>query len=147
MALTPQQFFSKNLKWIALIIFVLFIFKTAQSCNRGMSLNMSKGEYINQIDSLKTMYNTYYKEAEDSIKDLNYSLKYEKGTGIATKNELERTTSERINSLEKEKDYIKEQNNIKDKRIEDLQKYINILEQKIEDLNKIKLNDEMENNK
>ena len=70
MALTPQQFFSKNLKWIALIIFILFIFKTVQSCNRDMSLNMTKGEYIYQIDSLKTMYNTYYKYPNE-ISDLD----------------------------------------------------------------------------
>jgi len=129
MAVTPEQFFSKNMKWFALALLALFLFKTVQSCNRNMRLDISSGQYIHEIDSLKNKYNAYYKVSQDSIKELNYELKLEKGTGIAAKGELERITSERINSLEKENDYLKRQNNVKDDRIEDLQKTINILEQ------------------
>lgn len=75
MAVTPQQFFSKNLKWITLALFFLFAFKSVQSCNRNMRLNITSGQYINQVDSLKNMYNTYYKESQDSIKKLNFELR------------------------------------------------------------------------
>lgn len=71
MAVTPQQFFSKNLKWITLALFFLFAFKSVQSCNRNMRLNITSGQYI----TLKNMYNTYYKESQDSIKKLNFELR------------------------------------------------------------------------
>jgi hypothetical protein len=129
MAITPQQFFERNCKWFLFAIIALFLFKTVQSCNRGMKLDISSGQYVHEIDSLKNKYNVYYKFSQDSIKELNYELKLVKGTGTAAKSELERLTSERINSLEKENDYLKRQNNVKDDRIEDLQKTINILEQ------------------
>jgi predicted PurR-regulated permease PerM len=74
MAVTPQQFFSKNMKWIALVLLFLFGIKSVQSCNRNMRLNIASETYISQIDSLENKYNTYYKESQDSIKDLNFLL-------------------------------------------------------------------------
>lgn len=75
MAVTPQQFFSKNMKWIALALLFLLMFKSVQSCNRNMRLNITSGDYIHQIDSLKNMYNHYYEESQDSIKKLNFELR------------------------------------------------------------------------
>lgn len=71
MSNTPAQFFSKNLKWITLIIFVLFLFKSVQSCNRNTLLSLDKKQYIEIIDSLKMLE----KESQDSIKKLNFELK------------------------------------------------------------------------
>ena len=72
---TPQQFFTKNLKWFTIAFFVLFLFKSVQSCNRKTALNMGSSQYIEIIDSLKTKYNTYYSISQDSIKTLNFELK------------------------------------------------------------------------
>lgn len=78
MAQTPSQFFEKNMKWFALGLLFLFLFKSVQSCNRNMTINMGSKQYIEQIDSLKTLYGTYYKVSQDSIKELNYELKLAK---------------------------------------------------------------------
>ena len=75
MATTPAQFFDKNMKWIALALLFLLTFKSIQSCNRNMRLNINSGTYIHQIDSLQNQYNVYYKESQDSIKKLNFELK------------------------------------------------------------------------
>ena len=72
--MTPEQFFSKNLKWIALALFFLLAFKSMQSCNRGTQLDMTKGTYIHQIDSLKKQYVDYRELTQDSIKKLNFEL-------------------------------------------------------------------------
>lgn len=74
MSTTPAQFFTKNIKWIALILLFLFLLKSVQSCNRNMKLNIIENEYIIEIDSLKTLYNDYYKVTQDSIKKLNFEL-------------------------------------------------------------------------
>lgn len=72
---TSQHFFTKNLKWIAIICFVLFLFKTIQSCNRRIALDMGSSKYIEIIDSLKIQHNNYYLQSQDSIKVLNFELK------------------------------------------------------------------------
>ena len=71
---TPSQFFANNLKWIVIILGVLLLFSRIQGCNKNMKLNMTSGEYIQQIDSLEKRYNIYYKESQDSIKKLNFKL-------------------------------------------------------------------------
>lgn len=76
MATTPEQFFSKNLKWITLIFFVLFLVKSMQSCNRQTQLNMGSKVYIEQIDSLKNEYSVYKEVTQDSIKKLNFELRF-----------------------------------------------------------------------
>lgn len=76
MATTPEQFFSKNMKWFALGLLFLFLFKTTQSCNRKMQLNMGTKQYVEQIDSLKNLYHSYKEEAQDSIKKLNFELRF-----------------------------------------------------------------------
>ena len=86
MATTPEQFFSKNMKWIALVLFILLSFKTIQSCNRDTLLNIESSQYVEEIDSLKTahnievdslqdVYDIYYDKSQDSIKELNYGLR------------------------------------------------------------------------
>jgi len=72
--MTSEQFFTKNMKWIALALLFLLAIKSMQSCNRGTQLNMSKGTYIHQIDSLKKQYVDYREAAQDSIKKLNFQL-------------------------------------------------------------------------
>lgn len=75
MATTPHQFFSKNMKWFALAFLFLFLFKSIQSCNRNMQLNMGSKKYIEQIDSLTKEYSEYKEITQDSIKKLNFKLK------------------------------------------------------------------------
>lgn len=75
MAMTPKDFFSKNMKWIALGLFFLFMLKSIQSCNRGTLLDMDKKQYIHIIDSLTIKYDRYYKLSQDSIKELNFELR------------------------------------------------------------------------
>jgi len=74
MAITPQHFFEKNMKWIALTLLFLLMFKSIQSCNRNMRLSITSKDYIHQIDSIQNKYDTYYKESQDSIKKLNFKL-------------------------------------------------------------------------
>lgn len=75
MAITPQQFFNKSTKWFLLAFVLLFLFKSVQSCNRNMKLNITSKQYIHIIDSLENKYNIYYKESQDSIKELNFQLR------------------------------------------------------------------------
>jgi hypothetical protein len=73
--MTPEQFFTKNMKWIALILFVLFLFKSVQGCTRNMGITMKEKEYTHTIDSLNTRYNNLEKESTATISQLRYELK------------------------------------------------------------------------
>ena len=72
---TPAQFFEKNMKWFALGLLFLFLFKSVQSCNRNMALNIGSAQYVEQIDSLSKEYKEYKEITQDSIKKLNFELK------------------------------------------------------------------------
>ena len=72
--LTPSSFFAKNMKWFALALLFLFLFKSVQSCNRNMQINMGSKKYIEQIDSLSQEYKEYKEVTQDSIKKLNFEL-------------------------------------------------------------------------
>jgi len=72
--MTPEQFFSKNLKWIALCLFLLLCFKYIQGCNRQMGYSINKKEYIHTIDSLQNKYLTLEKECNDTTKKLSFEL-------------------------------------------------------------------------
>jgi len=72
---TPQEFFSKNMKWLALALLFLLAFKSVQSCNRNMKLNLTSGQYIHIIDSLKTDYSNLEKAYNDTVTKLNSELK------------------------------------------------------------------------
>ena len=70
--MTPQEFFTKYNKWLVIIFAFLFVIKYVQSCNRKVEINVEKTEFLKQIDSLSNQTTVY----EDSIKKLNYELKY-----------------------------------------------------------------------
>ena len=82
MAVTPQQFFTKNMKWIALVLFILFLVKSVQSCNRNMTNTQLNTEIIHLNDSLSTMYGTeketlllQLRECETDKAQLEYEVK------------------------------------------------------------------------
>jgi len=95
---TPQQFFTRNIKWFTIAFFCLFLFKNIQSCNRKTALNMGVSQYIEIIDSLENKYNTYYQISQDSIKVLNFELKLavEQAKAANQKAEAVQNTIERI---------------------------------------------------
>ncbi len=82
MATTPQQFFSKNMKWILLVVFILFIIKSVQSCNRNMVITNLDSEIIHLNDSLSSIYGTeketlllQLRECETENAQLEYEVK------------------------------------------------------------------------
>ena len=58
MAITPQEFFGKNMKWILLAVSLLFVVKATQSCNRNMTIGHLNEEITHLKDSLSTMFGT-----------------------------------------------------------------------------------------
>jgi len=52
MAQTPQEWFEKNLKWFTILLLVLFLFKSAQSCTRSMNITATERKTTHTIDSL-----------------------------------------------------------------------------------------------
>lgn len=52
MSQTPQEWFGKNLKWITILLFVLFLFKSVQSCTRSMNVTSLERKTTYTIDSL-----------------------------------------------------------------------------------------------
>lgn len=83
MAQTPQQFFEKNMKWIALFFFCLFIIKSTQSCNRNMSLRATEKEYKNTVDSL--IKNVDILKEENKQLSFELKLQSEKATSAEEK--------------------------------------------------------------
>jgi len=75
MAITPQEFFSKNMKWFALALLTLFLFKLVQSCNRNMGSRIIEKEYKHTIDSLTKKYDILEKESSVTIKQLQFELR------------------------------------------------------------------------
>jgi ATP-dependent exoDNAse (exonuclease V) alpha subunit len=73
--MTPEQFFTKNMRWIALCLFLLLCIKSIQSCNRNMSNNIAQKEYIHTIDSLNNKYNTLEKQTIETVSQLKFELK------------------------------------------------------------------------
>src|ERR1035437_5476354 len=74
--MTPSDLLEKNIKWITLILFVLFLFKSVQSCSRNMSTTMKEKENTHIIDSLQN------KIAADNliIEQLKFDLKLQSKT-------------------------------------------------------------------
>lgn len=99
MATTPVQFFEKNMKWFALLLLFLFLLKTAQSCNRGMRLNIGAKQYIEQIDSLQNLYDKCREDSQDSIRKLNFELKLA--------NEQVKSANDRANAVQSAVEKIK----------------------------------------
>lgn len=77
MAITPQEFFSKNMKWFALAFFILFLFKSVQSCNRNMGTRTTEKEYKHTIDSLTKKYDILERQSSNRIRDLEFELRLE----------------------------------------------------------------------
>lgn len=75
MAQTPQEFFEKNMKWIALLFFFLFLLKSVQSCNRSMNTTLTEKQSKHAIDSLTKKYNVLERESSSTIKQLEFELK------------------------------------------------------------------------
>jgi len=73
--MTPEQFFAKYLKYIALFLLLLLCIKSIQSCNRNMSLSITKKEYVHTVDSLNNRYNNLEKETTKTIDQLRFELK------------------------------------------------------------------------
>jgi len=73
--MTPEQFFTKNMKWIALVLLFLLLFKFMQSCNRNMGASIKEKQYTHIIDSLTIKYNVLEKESTATITQLQYELK------------------------------------------------------------------------
>jgi len=74
MAQTPQEFFEKNMKWVALTFLILFLFKSIQSCNRNMGATMISKKNNHTIDSLsKEVYNL-----KSENKELKLQLNFQK---------------------------------------------------------------------
>lgn len=77
-----QQFFKKNLKYVALVLLALFFIKSFQSCNRNMTIKKLDKEIVHLNDSLNTMFGTeketlvlQLRECEDTNKQLEYEVK------------------------------------------------------------------------
>ncbi len=75
-------FIKKNLKTITLVIFLLLMLKTFQSCNRDMKINKLTKQNTYLVDSLNTMHGSEkttlmldLRKAQDSIQMLNYEIK------------------------------------------------------------------------
>lgn len=75
MATTPEQFFTKNMKWIALVLLLLLLFKFMQGCNRNMGYSIKEKQYTHTIDSLNNKYTNLKEESKDTIKKLNFELR------------------------------------------------------------------------
>jgi len=69
MAITPEQFFKKNMKWILLVVTVLFLVKSVQSCNRNMTITNLSDEIIQLNDSLSTTFGTEKEELLIQLRD------------------------------------------------------------------------------
>jgi len=48
-----EKWLKKNLKWITIILLILYMFKNFQSCNRKMSLNIQEKNMTENCDSLQ----------------------------------------------------------------------------------------------
>lgn len=88
--MTPEQFFTKNMKWIALALLFLFLLKTMQSCNRNMSITIIENKHAvvvdsleNVIDSIKTDYLFLKREYELASEKFNFELRLEQSKADA----------------------------------------------------------------
>lgn len=77
-----QEFFKKNLRYVALILLALFFIKSFQTCTRKMEVRKLEKEIVYLNDSLNTMYGSEKTilleenfKLKDSIKDLNHQVK------------------------------------------------------------------------
>ena len=83
--MTPQAFFSKNIKWFTLAFCLLFLFQCTKTCNRNTQLKNYKQELEmvtshNQSDiiSINAEYVDYRKKMEDSVSKLRFNYELER---------------------------------------------------------------------
>jgi hypothetical protein len=72
---TPQNFFEKNMRWIALVLLILLMFKFIQGCNRNMGTTIREKQATHIIDSLNTKYQNLEKESTATVESLKFELK------------------------------------------------------------------------
>jgi len=77
-----EEFFKKNLKYVAIILLGLLMLKSFQSCNRNMANKRLTKEIVHLGDSLSTIYATekgvyvmQLQECEDENQRLEYEVK------------------------------------------------------------------------
>lgn len=68
---TPQEFLTKNMKWILIVVSFLLIIKFVQSCNRDMTITTMTNEITHLEDSLSSMYGTEKATLLLQLKDCN----------------------------------------------------------------------------
>lgn len=80
--MTAQDFFKKNLRYITIGLFVVFMLKSFQSCNRNMEVKKLTKENAYLVDSLNTMHSTekatllfQLEDCNDTRKQLEYEVK------------------------------------------------------------------------
>jgi predicted phage tail protein len=69
-----EKFLTKNLKWITLVVIVLFLFKSVQSCTRDTKYN----RYVKKSDKIIDSLNVKIDVLNDSLKDQSYQLQIAK---------------------------------------------------------------------
>ena len=65
-----ERWLKKNLKWITIILLVLFMVKNIQSCNRKMSLRIQEKNLTTNCDSLLQVKDNIINEKNLTIKSL-----------------------------------------------------------------------------
>jgi len=96
MATTPQEFFSKNMKWFTLVFFILFLFKSIQGCNRNMGITITEKEYKHIIDSLEKKVDILQSENKNLTFELR--LQSEKASAAEKQAEAIQSVAEKIKS-------------------------------------------------
>jgi limonene-1,2-epoxide hydrolase len=100
-----QEFFKKNIRYVALILLALFFVKSFQSCNRNMQVKKLEKEIVYLNDSLTNIHGSEKSDlllelrvAEDSISELNYLVKIANSEKNAAERRAEaiQSTAEKI---------------------------------------------------
>lgn len=66
-----MDWISRNIKWIAIVLFILFLFKNVQSCNRRVALNTQERRHTELVDSLRQNKNSEIDSLKGVIIDKN----------------------------------------------------------------------------
>lgn len=75
MAQTPQEWLAKNLKWITILLLVLLLFKSTQSCTRSMNITAAERKTAHTIDSLTKKVDILERQKSDTIKYFQSEIK------------------------------------------------------------------------
>lgn len=100
MAVSPQDFFEKNSKWIALVLFLFIIVTGISRCNRNMGSKIIEKQNKHTIDSLVKKYDILYnigREKDAKIDKLQAQLEAEKDKSEAVLSVAKMNASKNIN--------------------------------------------------